>query len=348
MRVFALTVGDRSRASSRLRVWDHLDWLRAQGHAVRIDYVMPPGITRMTARAALRIIGRWPSWIVQLLRAERVLVQESLLLAPLLRLPKRLRRGRVLFDFSDPVDTIGSGWRNLFQRWGFFATVRGSDHVIAENGSYVRDLGEKGVSISQFYGPVDVDRYQHHALQVAASRGAGSAGERTLQIGWTGSPGTLSFIAPLFPVLDRLARQHRIELVLMGVTACEYRFDHLSVRLLPWTEDGEFTHVPEFDLGLFALDGSERSKRRGAGKLFVYMAAGVPFVASAVGIAADLMQETGIGFAVRDPSEWESVLDRAIVDGETRARFSVEGVRQATGMLSYQAYRRDLQKRWLS
>jgi glycosyltransferase involved in cell wall biosynthesis len=345
MKVFILAAGDRSRASSRLRVWDHVEWLRQQGHSVVIDYVMPPGIHRVTAAAAMRIALRWPSWLCFALLSDRVLIQESLLLSPLIRIISTLRGSKIVFDFSDPVDTIGFGLRNRLQRLGFYMATRYSDHVIAENGSYVVDLARRGISCSQFFGPVDVARYQRHAQRKSSSE---PIANKPLRIGWTGSPGTLVFIEPLFPILDQLAQQYPIELMLVGVTDTAYKFKNIATKFEAWTEPTEFELVPTFDLGLFVLDGSDLSKRRGAGKLFVYMAASVPFIASDIGIAADVMRQTGVGFPVANSSDWSSVLEEAIIEHGTRDRHAAKGAESAKMQLSYDAYRRHLREVWLA
>lgn len=314
-------------------MWDHIDWLCAQGHQVVADNVMPPHVHRITAAVAWRLLVRWPQWAWHFLVADRVLIQETLLLGPLMWLKRWGKPRRVVFDFSDPVDTIGSGMRNRLQRLGFAAMTRGADHVIVENRAYLAELRSRGIEVSQFYGPVDADRY-HAAAQQVATRD-----RDVVRIGWTGSPGTLSFIAPLFPVLERLAGKHRIELMLIGVTAVDFPFQQLSVQTLAWSEAEEFHLVPSFDLGLFALDGSDRSKRRGAGKLFIYMAAGVPFAASNAGIASDLMREAQIGFAADAPADWDSVLEQAISMTSARMDMAKRGSAHAARCMSYPVYR---------
>jgi glycosyltransferase involved in cell wall biosynthesis len=333
MKIFVLAVGDRRRASSRLRVWDHVDWLREQGHDVTCDYVMPPNIQSITIGVAWRIFSRWPLWAWQFICADRVLIQEALLLGPLLWVKRWGKTRRVVFDFSDPIDTIGSGLRNRMQRLGFKVMTSGADHVIVENASYLTSLGGRGIKATQFYGPVDVDRYQ------ACAREQPQQEKPIVRIGWTGSPGTLSFIAPLFPVLDSLACSHQIELMLLGVNSVDYSFKNLTVHVCDWSESEEFHIVPSFDLGLFVLDGSENSKLRGAGKIFVYMAAGVPFVASDLGIAADLMRVSEVGFKVNTDTDWKAVLDRVISDKSVRLDMSIEGCKYAMRCMSYSVYR---------
>jgi glycosyltransferase involved in cell wall biosynthesis len=72
------------------------------------------------------------------------------------------------------------------------------------------------------------------------------------------------------------------------------------------------------------------------------MAAGVPFVASDVGIAHRAMAESDLGYPVPDDSDWEAVLRRAAQDKEGRSRMSERSLAYARKHLSYEAYRQAL------
>lgn len=338
MKIFVLAIGDRSRASSRLRVWDHIEWLRSLGHEVCVDYVMQPGITRLTLNALLRIAIRYPIWVWHAFISDRVLIQEVLILSPILLFRRIFCMNKLVFDFSDPVDTVGEGFRQYCQRLLFKWMINSSNHNIVENKAYLYEFQKQGISSSQFYGPIDSERYRENAALLTNNRAA----NKPLRIGWTGSPGTLFFIEPLFSMLDDLAEFSDVELCLIGVTKLEYEFKYLKVHFFEWTEQLEYKLVPTFDLGLFVLDESERSKRRGAGKLFIYLSAGVPAVASAIGIARDFLAETGVGFSVESSGDWLKVLQKAIAMHEERQNMRDISFRIAEGLVSYQAYRKEL------
>ena len=340
MQLFFLAVGDRVRASSRLRLWDHVDSFRNPGDTVIADFVVPSSETRLSLRLMFRIFLKLPGWVAAFFRADAIYIQESLILAWLLPARNLFKRRLVVFDFSDPIDMIGSGLSNRLRRAAFRRMTRLADHIVFENGAYFADFHDRFSSVSQFCGPVDARRYAE-ARKVA--RGI-SQHQRSgpLVLGWTGSPSTLNLIEPLFPLLDQIARVRSISLVLIGVSQTRFRFEHLAVNAMLWSEDSEFATVPLFDLGLFGLDDSKKSQRRGAGKLFIYMAAGVPFIAPCRGIAGDLMQLTGVGFGVRDEAEWERCLLQAIDDNVERQRCSTEGMRIAEDQYSYEKFRSEL------
>jgi glycosyltransferase involved in cell wall biosynthesis len=341
MKIFAFAIGARDRASSRLRVWDHLDWLSAQGHRVHADSLAGPGTKRADLRFLARMALRYPRWLFRFFWSDAVLVQESLELWPAILLKNFGKSRTLLFDFSDAVDRIGHGFRRRLRRKMFELVVRRADAVVMENGAYASLLAAHSQRCAQFYGPVDASRYGASRERLRAR----AAENGPLRIGWTGSPGTLSFIAPLLPIIDELAQETPIELVLMGVDSVDYRFSSASLVTLDWSEEAEFDLVPTFDLGLFRLDGSEDSRWRGAGKLFIYMAAGVPFVASDIGIAKAVMDETGIGFRVSDDGRWLEVLRTAAGDASARQAFAAQSLAFARDKLSYERYREQIKGR---
>ncbi|MGN3974585.1 hypothetical protein [Tsuneonella sp. SYSU-LHT278] len=342
MRLFLFAIGARDRASSRLRVWDHLDWLRGQGHAVECDSLTPRMSELTRAGLAGRIIARLPRWIAAFFRADAIVIQETLLLWPLVPLRNLGKRRRLIFDFSDPVDRIHAGRGALarLRALAFDRMVRGADVVMVENRRYEARLSGRARRIAHQYGPVDAVRYAQGRDQ-ARSRAQG-AGQSGLRIGWTGSPGTYRFIAPLIPIIDRIAAEVPIEIALIGVKAVPETVEHARLTLIDWTEGGEFTQVPSFDLALFRLEPTEDARWRGAGKLFIYMASGVPFLATKSGIAHDAMQESRVGFAVADDAHWEQALRTAIADGEERKRMSQASIAFAQDQLSYERYRTQL------
>lgn len=338
MKLFMFAIGARDRASSRLRVWDHLEWLRGQGHDVVCDSLTPRMNELTRSVLAQRIFIRLPRWIAAFFRADAIVVQETLLLWPLLFLRNLGKRRRVVFDFSDPVDRIHSGRGMVagMRAFAFERMVRGADVILVENRRYEGLLMARARQIKHQYGPVDAARYSEGRTQVAAQpRGS----DRPLRIGWTGSPGTYRFIAPLIPIIDRIAAEIPIEIALIGVRSIPEKISHAKLTLIEWNEVGEFTEVPALDLAIFRLEPSEDARWRGAGKLFIYMASGVPFLATDDGIAHDAMQESRVGFAVADDADWERKLRTAIADEEERERMSQASVAFANRELSYERFR---------
>jgi hypothetical protein len=338
MRIFLLAIGGRERASSRLRVWDHVAALRGLGHEVTVDSVVAEGARANDFRFFARLLAAYPRWLGHFLRADAIVLQETMILWPALLLNGLGKRRRVVFDFSDPVDRVGKrGWVRAIRRALMRFVTDRADVVVVENGSYVPALAARGIDAHKFYGPVDVTRYNR------AREDLGPVNKDRLRIGWTGSPGTFGFIAPILPHIDAIARTIPIELMLIGVPDADCRMQHATLTKLPWTEASEFELVPTFDLGLFRIDDGEDARWRGAGKLFIYLAASVPFIATDRGIAHDVMRESGLGFPVDDqPGSWLDGLRLAIESADTRFRFGAQSLDYARAHLSYERYREKL------
>lgn len=330
--IFTLAIGDRGRASSRLRVWDHVETLQGGSETVRTDALVPMALARRRLALAIRLLIRFPLWCIWFLRARRIYIQETLILWPLVALMTRPMNKVVVFDFSDPIDIFGRGLRGWLRQRGFDLMVRHATHVIVENRVYQKDLPRSDVH--QVYGPVNAARYAEGVRQRP-----GRPATSPLRIGWTGSPGTLKFIEPLFAPLDQLAGELNIELVLIGVQQTMYDFKTLQVTCQSWDEEQEFNEVPKFDLGLHALDTSPAALKRGAGKLFIYMAAGVPFITDAHGIGADVARESGVGTLVADKDNWPNTLRAILEDRETREIHSRKGMDYAHAYMSYEVFR---------
>jgi glycosyltransferase involved in cell wall biosynthesis len=336
--IFMFAIGARDRASSRLRIWDHVEWLEARHETVLGDSLIPPAAEATRTGMVRRVLSRLPQWISAFFRSDAVVIQEALLLWPLLYLKNLGKQRRVLFDFSDPVDRHGRGLKGVLRRFAFRRMVRLSDVTMVENGRYLASLKGDARRLAHFYGPVNATRY----AAARASPAPSPASPQRLRIGWTGSPGTYRFIARLMPIVDEIARDIPIEVMLIGVSEVDHVFRHATVSLVPWQEDNEFSLVPSFDLGLFRLESTADALWRGAGKLFFYMAAGIPFVASDIGIAHSAMAESDLGYPVAEDSDWESMLRKAARDKEGRSEMSARSLAYARERLSYEAYRQTL------
>jgi glycosyltransferase involved in cell wall biosynthesis len=66
-----------------------------------------------------------------------------------------------------------------------------------------------------------------------------------------------------------------------------------------------------------------------------YMAAGVPVVASPMGMSADLIQHDVNGLLASTPEEWELALDRLLSDETLRARLGEAGRKTVEEQYTY-------------
>ncbi len=135
-------------------------------------------------------------------------------------------------------------------------------------------------------------------------------GEReVVRVGWIGSRTTAAYLEQCLPAMERLnSSRTRAELVLVGA-GTGYRA--AWIRSHPWTADSEKELLASFDIGIMPLPDDDWTRGKCGYKLLQYFAAGVPAIASPVGVNRGLVgNERGI--LVSSEEEWLEALERLV------------------------------------
>lgn len=151
---------------------------------------------------------------------------------------------------------------------------------------------------------------------------------------WIGSPSTVRYLELLWEPLLRLAE--RLPFVLR-VIGGELALPGVQIQCLPWTEDTEVGHIRSADLGVMPLLDSPWERGKCGYKLIQYMACGLPVVASPVGVNVDIVKNGENGFLAGTSQQWESALERLIVDATLRVRMGAIGRRKVEQSYCLQA-----------
>lgn len=131
----------------------------------------------------------------------------------------------------------------------------------------------------------------------------------TITLGWLGSDGNYPLLDMILNDLERLSREVRIELIVIGGE--EYsRKTNFPILFYPWSLETEIEHILKMDLGLMPLDKSTVSDGKAGFKLIQYMALGVVSLASAITVNKEIIPNSNCGFLVED--DWYSALKTAI------------------------------------
>jgi hypothetical protein len=138
-------------------------------------------------------------------------------------------------------------------------------------------------------------------------------------LGWTGSHSTLPFLKLLEKPLRSLAARHRFRLLIISHTSAP-QLDWAPVKVVArkWRATTEAVDLHPIDIGLGPFPDSGWTPWRCHGKVLQYMAAGIPTVASRIGILPDYIQEGQEGFLAASDEEWVEKLSRLVVDVELR------------------------------
>lgn len=190
--------------------------------------------------------------------------------------------------------------------------VAGNEHLAG----WARDSGARAVTLIPTV--IDLDRYPPPARPAEG---------RPFTIGWMGSPSSAPYLAQAGEALATLGGDAR--LLLVGAHGAEppdlaARIPVLNER---WSEERETALLARFDVGIMPLLDGPWERGKCGYKLIQYMAAGLPVVASPVGVNTTLVREGENGFLAADPAQWARAFARLAADPGLRARMGAAGRR---------------------
>jgi len=140
---------------------------------------------------------------------------------------------------------------------------------------------------------------------------------------WIGSPTTLRYLEAWGPVLSRLGARHsELELHVIGS-----RLELPGLRCVShaWSADTERTISQRCHIGLAPLADGDWERGKCGLKLLLYMALGLPAVASRAGVHPEIVTPGEDGELVDDDEMLESTLDRLVRDAARRSALGRAG-----------------------
>jgi glycosyltransferase involved in cell wall biosynthesis len=137
-------------------------------------------------------------------------------------------------------------------------------------------------------------------------------------VGWIGSHSTFQYVEKLLPVFERLAREHRFILRIVGSSRRAVSVPGAEVDLKAWRMNEEVEDFRSLDIGVYPLSDDEWSAGKAGFKAIQYMAAGIPFVASPVGVCATIGNPGETHLLARTADEWFVRLDSLLRDERRR------------------------------
>jgi len=251
----------------------------------------------------------------------------SLLPIPFLEFAPRIDA----YDFDDAMFAaadLGTGIgprlvKAEAHRWARY--VRAARLVIAGNAYLASAARERARRVEVVPSCVDSTRYalREHRDQPVVT------------IGWVGSRTTSPFLVPVLPAVERLNRDRlRARLVVVGGGSLP------AVRGLEqraWSLHREAADFAEFDIGIMPLPDNQWTRGKCGYKVLQYFAAGVPVVASPVGVNAGLIG-TDRGRLVSSEGDWYAALRELIGDVAARRQMGEAGRQLVASDYSYQRW----------
>jgi glycosyltransferase involved in cell wall biosynthesis len=144
-------------------------------------------------------------------------------------------------------------------------------------------------------------------------------------IGWIGTHSTFPYVKTIFPVLERLAHEHRFRLRLVGTGEDAIAIPGVEIENLPWKLEREIADFQSLDVGVYPIVEDDWSVGKSCFKAIQYMAVGVPFVVSPVGVCQEIAEPDETHFVARSEDDWYEHLSRLLSDAALRRRMGDAG-----------------------
>jgi glycosyltransferase involved in cell wall biosynthesis len=144
-------------------------------------------------------------------------------------------------------------------------------------------------------------------------------------IGWVGTHGTYPYLERLFPMFEQLAAVIPFRLRIVGSGRARIDVRGVEVETRPWSLDREVEDFQSIDVGVYPIADDAWSAGKAGFKAVQYMATGVPFVMSPVGVCATMGNAGRTHLLATTGDEWRSALQRLLADPALRKTMSAAG-----------------------
>lgn len=315
LRILGQTAYPPTAASARVRLANYVPLLGREGvelhyepalgpdeYAVLSSGASPARKAAILVRSAARATGGADHHDLLLIHRLRLLTP-----VPGLDPPRRLD----VYDLDDALFLGSPAEVNRRFQWAkqearrCIACLKRARLVLAGNAFLAGHAREHAGRVEVVPSCVDPQRQPVHAHEPVD----------VVTVGWIGSHTTAAYLEPLLAVLaainsDRL----RARLVVVGgdTGAREPWIEHRR-----WSLEAEPELLAGFDVGVMPLPDTDWARGKCGYKILQYFSAGVPAIASPVGVTSELIGDDR-GLLASTPQQWSAALEQLIADAEER------------------------------
>jgi glycosyltransferase involved in cell wall biosynthesis len=224
----------------------------------------------------------------------------------------------VVLDFDEAIfirniHPANRRWAWLRDPRRFMAALRSAQAVIAQN-EYLADFARRSnPQVTVVPTPVDTKARRPRPVRPAGP----------IVIGWLGSETTAPYLHLIDEALSQVSDSDDVIVRVVGGAYTNPRLRRLDVR--PFSLEREQAELDTFDIGILPEPDDPWTRGKGGYKALLYMAVGIPVIASRVGVNPDIVADGETGYCVTTTDEWISALRRLIDDAPLRERFGAAG-----------------------
>ncbi len=293
-KIILFTIGNIDHPSSRIRGVQYIPYLEKAGFEVKWIPRIPEKPRNIFERLlTFPLKKRWYSFLrtyhLKYSKPDYFFIQKIFVSSNILQKAKN-GYSKIIFDFDDAIYLDKN---NTDAKSSTDAMIIHADHVIVSNTILADYCTELNTEASVITTPIDIHRiFPNRNNQ-----------NKVFTIGWIGSFWTTKYLSIIENALKTIANKYPIKLLLVGADI-NFNIDGVDIEHLQWSFDNESKYLNQFDIGIMPLTEDDYSKAKGGYKLLMYMAAGIPQIASPVGINADIVIPNMTGFLANNEKEW--------------------------------------------
>jgi L-malate glycosyltransferase len=206
--------------------------------------------------------------------------------------------------------------------------MRAADYVITSSPFLEKDARSlnRGGCATYITSSVDTDHFVPRTMRLPYPK---------VVVGWTGTFSSKPFLDQIAPMLRELSKRRDFEFRIVG--NFDYDMPGVDLKVVKFDKASEIKDLHAFDIGIYPLPDERWVYGKSGLKAIVYMALGLPVVASNVGTTPLLFDHGEIGLMVRNDEEWLAALERLIDDEAMRLRLGATARRVAVEHYSREA-----------
>jgi glycosyltransferase involved in cell wall biosynthesis len=281
-----------SRASFRQRIRIHLHFLRDNG--IECNCIVYP----RTNFARWKLLRQCSHFDAILLHKKTLNVFDAFWLDRYAR--------RVIFNFDDAImyDDRHPERRpsRRKHRKPFERTVRLANMVIAGN-SYLADHARN------YNKNVEVLATGLNLADYKVSQQKADDGK--IRLVWIGSKSTLKYLAEIKPAIEEIGS--RFDNVVLRIICDDFfGLNNMEVEECRWSAQTQVRDLVTSDIGLAPLPDNRFTRGKCGFKILQYAAAGLPVIASPVGVNAQYVGDGVTGFHAAGISDWVNGIGRLL------------------------------------
>jgi len=293
-----------NRASFRQRIEIYRDFLQANG--INSEAVRIPS-TSLARRQLFRQAAKYDGIFLH---------KKGLNFIDAFFLPKYSKK--IIYDLDDAImykDKFPErDSRVRFRR--FARSAKLADMVVAGNSYLAEHASRFNRNVVILPTGLDIDTYK---IETDIQN------DGKVCLVWIGSRSTLKYLADIKPALEQIGS--RFSNVTLRIV-CDDFFDlkNMEVEKIQWSMERQAIDLATSHIGLAPLPDNRFTRGKCGFKILQYQAAGLPVVASPVGVNSEYVRQNVTAFLATDNREWIEKITRLIENPKLRRQMGNKGL----------------------